>query len=614
MRFETNRINGETPILELKNISVKYGSIKALRDINLSINLGEIHAVVGEHGAGKSTLAQIVSNLIQPASGQVLLNGQSFTKPGYKCAMDAGIRMVFQKLQLNDALSVADNLFMTNNLFRSPFQGYNHKRVVKMAEKFLVENEFDLDPSILVSRLELSDRAFLSIIRNLYTPPSLLILDEALEKLSATGLEKVITSLKRLRSGGTSILFITHRIDDLYMIADRVSVIRKGEVLLSENVLQMDKISLIKMAYTQFTNLEKSTNQAEEFNKLLKYNEAVLKQLPIALIVSNHQNQIKLINEKAQAFFNLNDNSEISLEKLLVQNPQALQLVSDSLNNQDMQSRYNIPLLLDSGTVMVNIVVYPIMESSALIGNMLIVEDITEREQLREQLVLSEKLASIGLLAAGVAHEINNPLAVICNYLESLKQNNLEEHNREKVIEHLFDQIEYITQVISNLITFSENQNQITEKVEIVSNFNEIVTLVKFNGQQKNIEIKMAPEYEKMYININVNELKQVILNLFKNAFEAMPDGGDITITISEKEILGETKVLIVFADTGPGLGFENPSDVFLPFKSTKNTSTNFGLGLSLCYNILNRYDGDITVSSPSGGGCMFEIILPSAS
>ncbi len=77
MRFETNRINGETPILELKNISVKYGSIKALRDINLSINLGEIHAVVGEHGAGKSTLAQIVSNLIQPASGQVLLNGNS---------------------------------------------------------------------------------------------------------------------------------------------------------------------------------------------------------------------------------------------------------------------------------------------------------------------------------------------------------------------------------------------------------------------------------------------------------------------------------------------------------------------------------------------------------
>ncbi len=87
----------ETPILELKNITAHYGSIRALRNINLKINVGEIHAIVGEHGAGKSTLAQIVSNLIPPANGQVLLNGKPFTRPGYKSAMDAGIRMVFQK-------------------------------------------------------------------------------------------------------------------------------------------------------------------------------------------------------------------------------------------------------------------------------------------------------------------------------------------------------------------------------------------------------------------------------------------------------------------------------------------------------------------------------------
>jgi len=600
------------PILELRNVSANYGSIKALRHVNLKINIGEIHAVVGEHGAGKSTLAQIVSNLIQPAKGRVLLNGKPFFKPGYKYAMEAGIRMVFQRLQLNDGLSVAENLFMTNkNIFRSPFQGFSQKRVVRMAEEFLEENQFNLDPALLVSRLELSDRAFLSIIRNLYTPPALLILDEALEKLSATGLEQVVDSLMKLRESGTSILFITHRIDDLYNIADRVSVIRKGEVLLSEDIQEMDKISLIKMAYTQFSNLEISTNHAEEFNKLFKYNEAVLKQLPIGLLVSNHKNQIKLINEKAKSLFGLENTADISLDYLLEKNPEALRLLDDSLAGKNTLSQYNVPLKIQERTVMANVVVYPILEREVLIGNMLIVEDVTEREQLREQLVLSEKLASIGLLAAGVAHEINNPLAVICNYLESLKQNEMANPDRDQVIEHLFDQIEYITQVIGNLITFSENQNQITESVDLYSQVKKIVDLVLFNGKKRNIRIEISPPPGKVIININLNELKQVILNLFKNAFEAMPEGGTISISILEKRIEGKHRVILRFSDTGPGIGYENPSDVFLPFKSTKNSSSNFGLGLSLCYNILKKHGGEITVSSPKGDGCIFEITLP---
>ena len=609
MNFQSD---SHSPILELSGIYANYGSITALRDINLSIRRGEIHAIVGEHGAGKSTLAKIVSNLTPPLKGKVLFNGRALSKISYKKTIDSGIRMVYQKMRLNDSLTVAENIFMANHrAFRSSFGRYNRKKVNNLATKFLCDNKFDLDPNAIVSHLELSKRALLSIVRNLYEPPSILILDEALEKLSASGLNQVINSLKKLKSNGSSILFITHRIDDLYSIADRVSVIRKGEVLITEDIFELDKINLIKMAYTQFSTLEKRTEQVLEFDKLLKYNEAVLEKLPINLIVAGHDNSIKLVNDNAKVFFDLQIDIGNTLEVLFFNNPIVLDLLKEAKIDHKIKQQYNSPLKLQSKSYTVNVIIYPIIDNSILIGNMLIIEDITERELLREQLVLSEKLASIGLLAAGVAHEINNPLAVISNYLESFRENSIEENDKSLIIDHLFNQVEYMTQVVGNLISFSENQNQIVETIEVCNEIKTIIELIRFNGEENDIQIEFCSAQTEYYTAIKRSEFKQIILNLFKNAFEVLSKGGKVAIDIGDKKVLDRSMLFINFSDDGPGLIFDEPNDVFLPFKTTKNTSSNFGLGLSLCYNILNRYDGDIQIISPSGIGCTFEITLP---
>lgn len=607
-----SQLDSPVPILELRGIEANYGTIAALKHVNLSIFSGEIHAIIGEHGAGKSTLAKIVSNLTAPSKGCVLFKGLSISKLSHKKTIEAGIRMVYQKMRLNDSLSVAENMFMTNHrIFRSSFGLYNRKKVLHLAGEFLENNNFDLDPNAIVADLELSQRALLSIVRNLYSPPSVLILDEALEKLSASGLNQVINSLKKLKKNGSSVLFITHRIDDLYSIADRVSVIRKGEVLITEDIFELDKINLIRLAYTQFSTLEKRIKQVQEFDKLLKYNEAVLTKLPINLIVSGNDNSIKLINDSAGDFFKLNHTGEITMIDLFKGNPPVLDLLNEAFVDGTTKQRYNCPLILDSKSYTVNVIVYPIIDNSDLIGNMLIIEDITERELLREQLVLSEKLASIGLLAAGVAHEINNPLAVISNYLESFRRDSMKKEDKEKIIDHLFDQIEYMTQVVGNLISFSENQNQNVESIEICSEIKGIIDLIRFNGEQSQILIEFKTDREEYYSLIKRSEFKQVILNLFKNSFEVLSEGGVILIDVQTVEILDQTRLRISFSDNGPGIDFDDPNDVFLPFKTSKNTSSNFGLGLSLCYNILNRNDGEIQVHSSSESGCTFEISLP---
>ncbi|MDC7234627.1 MAG: ATP-binding cassette domain-containing protein [Spirochaetales bacterium] len=602
-------------LMILKDVSIRYGSIKALERINLDIRGGEIHAIVGEHGAGKSTLAKMVANLIVPDSGEIRYRDLRYDQLDYKETIQAGVRMVFQKMQLNQTMTVAENLFIANKqTFQSRGGLFSHKKVERLAEAFLRENHFDLNPRDYVSDLELSDRALLSIVKNLYHPPEILILDEALEKLSAGGLERIILALRELRDRGSTVLFITHRIDDLYMIADRVSVVRKGEILFSDMIGELDKISLIKMAYTQFSNLQDHRTQADEFNKLMKYNEVILTDLPISLLVTNYDNKLRMINESARGLFRIpggQDLSGMNLEDLFVSNERILKFIHSAMGSGEVSSRYNVPLSLHGQHYMVNIVLYPIYDRSEQIGNMFILEDITEREQLRDQLVLSEKLASLGLLAAGVGHEINNPLGVISNYLEAFKQDKIGAEEKSSVIEYLFEQINYISQVVGNLISFSENRKQETVYLDVNTAIHSIIDLVRFNGAKNNIEIDFQPlDDDRLHTEINPGEFKQVILNLFRNAFDVLRDGGIITIRSTLVEEGGETRICLDFEDNGPGISFDDPSDVFLPFKSSKRTGQNFGLGLSLCYNILNRYGGEITVHSEKGAGCRFQILL----
>ena len=168
-----------------------------------------------------------------------------------------------------------------------------------------------------------------------------------------------------------------------------------------------------------------------------------------------------------------------------------------------------------------------------------------------------------------------------------------------------------MTQVVGNLITFSENQNQIVERIEICKEINSIIELIRFNGEAKNIQIDFNSDRQEYYSPITRGEFKQIILNLFKNAFDVLGGGGHIAISISSLDTSEKSTVLIQFEDNGPGIGFEDANDVFLPFKTSKNSSSNFGLGLSLCYNILTRNNGEIRVFSNSSSGCTFEISLP---
>ena len=605
--------SGFPPLLELEDIHLAYGSTEVLENVNLSIQPGEIHALVGEHGAGKSSLCFVMSGRVRPTSGSLFFEGKGINGLTVKKARGLGIEMVNQNNPLFENLSIADNLFVSRGDISS-FPWFSRRRHIERARQLLRQHRFAFDPETPLRNLDPSDRYLIGILKNFSMRPRLIILDESLDKLKVSTFDRIIDILNQLKAEGASVLFVTHRIDDIYQIADRVTILRGGEIYVSDSVKNIDKINLIKLAYTQISKYGKHHSTRQEFYQLLKYNEAILQKLPANLIVVDNGNRIKMVNEWSRRFFNLAaaDSYNLPLWTLFKQqNQDSLELVSEELRGGRREPFSTFPSVSERRYRRNNITVQPIYDGSFQIGSMIIIDDITEQEKLREQMVLSEKLASLGLLAAGVAHEINNPLEAIHNFSEYLKFA-IQEPRAAEILSHIDEEIVSISHIVANLISFSDSDEGGGETFDLNDLIENMLALVRFNGKNRSIGITFHRSAKAVRLKAHQSEIKQVILNLLKNSFDAMPRGGRISITTRVLRGAASPRAEMTLQDTGTGISLEKPGDVFLPFYSTKGQRDHLGLGLSISYGIIKKYNGEISVSNLSKG-CMFRITLPLA-
>ncbi len=598
-------------LLTFEGVTLDYGQFRALNDIHFAIGASTIHAIVGEHGAGKSSLAMILNGLVKPQSGLIRFDRREYRALTVELSFQAGIRTVHQHaLSLHEHFSVAENLFLTSGRF---FERLSWRyKIYQRAQAFLRDYAVDIAPSTLVKDLSLSDRILVDMLKQISGRPKLLILDEALEKLSSVSLKKAVNMLVRLKEAGMAVLLITHRIDDIYELADMVSVMKNGEVLVTDRVRNIDKLNLIKMAYIQLSDEEHVGNLNREFYQLLKYNEAILRHLPVNLIVMDDARRIKMVNDFCKQNFGLNKASYFNtpLEQILA-SANADVMAHIHIAPPVETTFYQIPLSLNNIPMIGNLKIFPIYDGAMLIGQILIIEDVSEFDRLQKQVILSEKLASVGLLAAGVAHEINNPLEIIYTYLSFMKYK-FRSPEFHEALDTLHEQIAHIAGIVSNLLSFSDKNAIQSEEIELNSEIRAMLKLIKHNAGYQHIKIRFEPHPQELFVNANRHEIKQVILNLLKNSFEAMPSGGQISIKTDALQSEGASWAQMTFHDTGPGIADDNPNNIFLPFYSTKKgKENNLGLGLSVSYNIIKKYHGTISAQNIEQSGCQFVISLP---
>ena len=228
------------PVLELSNIVKHFGAIHALNDVSLSLEPGEVVGLMGDNGAGKSTLVKIVAGNYLPSGGTVAVRGQKVTFHKPSDARDQGIEIVHQDLALCDNLTAAENVFLGRELVRriGPFQVLNYRSMFKRAGELFAELKSETRPRDLVRRMSGGQRQAVAIERTRLSEPKIVLMDEPTAAISVRQVAEVLNLIRRLREQAIAVVLISHRMPDVFAVADRVVVLRRGEKVADKPIAQ----------------------------------------------------------------------------------------------------------------------------------------------------------------------------------------------------------------------------------------------------------------------------------------------------------------------------------------------------------------------------------------
>ena len=263
-----------------------------------------------------------------------------------------------------------------------------------------------------------------------------------------------------------------------------------------------------------------------------------------------------------------------------------------------------------SREAVVNVAIAPLVsKDSRQIGRLIIFDDITDRDELERRLVQADKLSSIGLLAAGVAHEVNTPLAVISTYAQMLAKQISGDDKQSRLLEKIARQTFRASEIVNSLLNFSRTQPVEFVEVDLNRVVQETITLIGHQLDKAGVKVEMSLEDDLPPLRGNSGKLQQVFLNLFLNARDAMEGGG----TLRVRTWSGADGIYAEVLDNGQGIPPEHLERIYDPFFTTKGAKRGTGLGLSVTYGIIREHGGRIEVDSRPGAGTRFQLALPFA-
>jgi two-component system NtrC family sensor kinase len=258
----------------------------------------------------------------------------------------------------------------------------------------------------------------------------------------------------------------------------------------------------------------------------------------------------------------------------------------------------------------VNVAIAPLVSRDLQqIGRLIIFDDITERSELEQRLIQADKLSSIGLLAAGVAHEVNTPLAVISTYAQMLAKQVSGDHQKSALLDKIALQTFRASEIVNSLLSFSRTSPAEFTDVSLNHVLRETLGMVEHQLRKNRVQVRQQMDDGLAPVSGNPGKLQQVFLNLFLNARDAMPSGGVLDV----RTWSSNGSAMIEVGDTGEGIAPEHLARIYDPFYTTKGARKGTGLGLSVTYGIVKEHGGSIEVDSQPGAGTRFRIEFPVA-
>jgi hypothetical protein len=395
-----------------------------------------------------------------------------------------------------------------------------------------------------------------------------------------------------------------------------------GESLTSEDLPRLRAVAAQAATALENGRLYRALRlKAEEVDRMRQFNESILESLDAGLVVVDVHDRVIRWNRALERSYGVTQADAVgrSLSDLFERHFVEL-LLSARRDAPDGATLYRVSLrsrLPDSDArLLVNATTMPLQapaDEGGPAGTIIIIDDVTSRVQLEEQLQISEKMASIGVLAAGVAHEVNTPLTGISSFTQMLLEKADPDHPDTKLLEKIERQTFRAAKIVNGLLNLARPSGQAAMErgpVDVNAVLNDVLSLLEHQLKVSRIQVRRELGSPAPVVQGYEFKLQQVFLNLFLNARDAMPKGGWLSIT-SRTEA---SRVTVDVADTGSGIPHEHLSRIYDPFFTTKAIGQGTGLGLSITYGIVREHDGSIACESTIGVGTRFTLAFPLAS
>jgi two-component system, NtrC family, sensor kinase len=354
--------------------------------------------------------------------------------------------------------------------------------------------------------------------------------------------------------------------------------------------------------------------KALELERIKAYTENILESINLAVLALDFDGRITSCN---RAFEELYGAARQQIAGSLVENlfpPDVIESIQRirGAKGWELSSPGNIyKFYLENRSgqrLIVNLSLIPLMDPLALnTGSLIILDNITEKTRLQDQLLQAEKLSSIGLLAAGIAHEVNTPIAGISSYTQMLLKDTPSSDKRKTILEKIEKQTFRAAEIVNGLLNFSRLNSSEFKELDINQLIDESLSLLSHQLQINHIKVDSRYDRSLPAVYGNLGKLQQVFINLFLNARDAMPSGGELAIQTG----MNESMVVVDISDTGTGIPEEDMKRIFDPFYTTKPIGKGTGLGLAVSYGIIQEHGGRIFVDSNIGKGTHFQLKLP---
>jgi PAS domain S-box-containing protein len=399
----------------------------------------------------------------------------------------------------------------------------------------------------------------------------------------------------RIREHTVAVLGLGKTVDGDFLSSDDVELV---QTIAGYVAIALDNSQL-------YTSLEQ---KAMEVARLKDFSENIVESLNVGVLAIDLEGTVEAWNTRMEQLFGVARNDAVGrpLSELLP--TELVQEIAARGDEEQVTGIYKHRLVHQGKSVVINVSITPLVGKSAeRIGRLLLFDDVTQRDRMEEQLTQTEKLTSLGLLAAGVAHEVNTPLAVISNYIQMLAKQMPEGDHRHTIIDKIVKQTFRASEIVNNLLNFSRTGPGELADVDLNRVVEETLSLVAHPLKASQIQVVKQLTEGIPAVRGSANKLQQVFLNLFLNARDAMPSGGMLEVRSAAHN--GSVEVEVV--DTGNGITREHIHKIFDPFFTTKTSGRGTGLGLSVSYGIIKEHAGKIDVRSTPGRGTSFHVEFP---